>query len=289
MNTMISTIRNNKGLSLLEVIVAMAIFGAPRSFPDGSEHTITATARKIEAGAASFPAAILSRGPVGTKGNLVVDGRNHDRDGNLLGSGVLAISSRSTYAQGGNSRVAGTTDAGINYDPTKSDPGLGAVTEQYATDWGDPSTPEQALGISTANGLKIVAQSGMNGSQYAADPSGLSFPLSGVTYVEIDGDDDWEAIDFGASSGILVVHNASTDAVIKNLNTGSFKGIIIADDCIHIHTDIIGCVINLTTNPSEGNVIGNGSGDVLFSSEAIADAISMLDSFLDIVSWKEGF
>jgi hypothetical protein len=48
-----------------------------------------------------------------------------------------------------------------------------------------------------------------------------------------------------------------------------FRGLIIADDIIHIHADIIGAVVSLTTNPSAGNVIGNGNGTVKFSSEAI--------------------
>ena len=117
--------------------------------------------------------------------------------------------------------------------------------------------------------LKTIAQSGLNGSQYVTDPANLTFPLSGVTYAELPSGTPWQAVDFGNSSGILVVHNATTDAVVKNLNTGTFNGLIIADDLVHIHNTILGAVIALTPTPSEGNCIGNGNGDVLYSSETI--------------------
>jgi hypothetical protein len=59
---------------------------------------------------------------------------------------------------------------------------------------------------------------------------------------------------------------------MKNLNSGTFKGLIIADDVVHIHTNIIGGLICLSPAPSEGNCIGNGNGSVLYSTEAITAA-----------------
>jgi hypothetical protein len=59
---------------------------------------------------------------------------------------------------------------------------------------------------------------------------------------------------------------------MKNLNTGTFRGLIIADDIVHIHGTIIGALVSLTESPSEGNSIGNGTGFVLFSKEAILAA-----------------
>jgi hypothetical protein len=61
-------------------------------------------------------------------------------------------------------------------------------------------------------------------------------------------------------------------AILKN-TTGAFTGIIIADDIIHLHSDIIGAVISLTQNPSGGNTIGNSSGYVLYSKEALEGAL----------------
>ena len=75
-------------------------------------------------------------------------------------------------------------------------------------------------------------------------------------------------------TGILILHNSSTNAEIKNINSGTFKGLLIADDMVHIHTDILGAVVCLSPTPSEGNCIGNGNGNVLYSSTAIKKGIS---------------
>ena len=70
---------------------------------------------------------------------------------------------------------------------------------------------------------------------------------------------------------MLVVHNSWTNAAIKNMNSGTFKGLIIADDIDKIHMNIIGAVVSLTTSPS-GNCIGNGTGSVLYSIAALEQA-----------------
>jgi hypothetical protein len=62
------------------------------------------------------------------------------------------------------------------------------------------------------------------------------------------------------------------DAKIKNLNWGTFKGLLIVDDIIHIHADILGAVVGLTPNPSEGNCVGNGNGTVKYSRELVANS-----------------
>ncbi len=103
------------------------------------------------------------------------------------------------------------------------------------------------------------------------DPEDLTFPLSGVTYVERPGSDGWENIDFGSSSGVLVVHNSTTESWMKGLNTGTFKGLIVADDINLIHATILGAVISLTTSP-QGYTIGDGSGEILYCSEALEQA-----------------
>ena len=106
------------------------------------------------------------------------------------------------------------------------------------------------------------------------DPVNLTFPLSGVTYVERPGSDGWENIDFGTSTGVLVVHNSTTESWMKGLNTGTFKGLIIGDDVNLIHATILGAVISLTTNP-QGYTIGDGSGAILYSSAALQQASSV--------------
>jgi len=119
------------------------------------------------------------------------------------------------------------------------------------------------------------------------DPATLTFPLAGITYVELPAGATWQDVDFDESSGILVVHNAGRNALIKNLNDGTFRGLIIADDIVHIHAKIIGAIVSLTELPSEGNVIGNGSGDVLFSREALANVIGPTQKIWPTVSWRE--
>ncbi|KAF0150898.1 MAG: hypothetical protein FD143_2407 [Ignavibacteria bacterium] len=221
-------------------------------------------------------AAISTNNPIRTLGNLDVDGRNHDINGNLVGgSGTLGIWTTSTFSRSGNSKLAATV-SGTDYSLSRNPPANNyAVSQTYPG--GYPSTPDSILG-GTANGyppgkLKQIAQSGYNGSQYTTNPASLTYPLKGVTYVELPSGETWQSMDI-TGSGILIVHNNSRNAVMKNLNSGTFKGLLIADDIIHVHTVIIGAVIGLSPNPSSGNCIGNGNGDVLFSRDAVQQGVS---------------
>jgi hypothetical protein len=234
--------------------------------------------------------AVTTNGPTGTNGNITIDGRDHNINGDLSGNpGSYGLFTADTYTQSGNSKVGGTdTD---NNDQSPAKPGDPSVIEENYSGTME-ATPDEVMG-GTANGypegtLKSMAQSGTEGSQYVTDPATLTFPLSGVTYVELPSGQEWNPVDFGDSNGILVVHNNNTDAVIKNLNNGTFKGLLIADDIVHIHTDIIGAVISLTTGPSSGNVIGNGSGQVLYSRQALANAIGgAATGTYSVLSWHE--
>ncbi|MBI1926712.1 pilus assembly PilX N-terminal domain-containing protein [Candidatus Poribacteria bacterium] len=221
----------------------------------------------------NLQSAIASVGPVATLGSLTVDGRNRDLNVNIISnSGTLGISTVApTFQQSGGSKVGGTVN-GVDYMPKKSPLPNPAVIQTNAN-WSF-RTPDQVVQFAEGT-LKTIAQSGRKGSQYVTNPSNLTFPLSGVTYVELAPGAAWgdtAGIDFLNSSGILVVHNAATNAIIKNLNTGSFTGVIMADDLVHIHNRILGGIVALTPAPSEGNCIGNGTGDVFYSSQAIAAA-----------------
>ncbi len=231
---------------------------------------------------AAVDAGITARCNVSTLGNMLIDGRDHDWNGNLIvNNGVEAISTMQSFSRGGNSQVAGTTDAGADIAPTKT--GWADIVDQSAP-WPDgyPATPDQVLG-GAAHGysegiLKSVAQIGDDGSQYVTNPALLHFPLHGVTYVELPSGSSWLPVNLGCNSeGILIVHNSAGNAVMKNINFGSFHGLIIADDLVHIHTQIIGAVFVLTAGPSEGNCIGNGSGSIIFSREAVREGIEESD------------
>lgn len=223
-------------------------------------------------------AAISTNNPVSTLGTLIVDGRDHDLNGNVIeDQGTLGIWTTGPIAQGGSSKVGGTV-AGEDESPAKpAEAGILAPNQVYPG--GYPNTPDSILG-GTASGfppgtLKALAQSGYKGSQYTTNPATLSYPFRGVTYVELPSGAVWNSSNIDGS-GILVIHNNSCNAVIKNENLGTFKGLLIADDIVHLHTTVLGAIIALTPAPSEGNCIGNGSGDALFSRKAIVDGIGQV-------------
>ncbi|MGD8779944.1 MAG: hypothetical protein PVH88_13400 [Ignavibacteria bacterium] len=231
---------------------------------------------------AAVQAAVTTNNPVKTLGTLQVDGREHDINGNLIGgSGTLAIWTTGTVSRSGNSKYA-SYSSGCTYPLAKSTANRSAASQVYSG--GYPDTPDSILG-GTANGfppgtLKSYAQGGENGSQYVTNPVSLTYPLGGVTYVELSSGSIWNSANI-TGEGILIVHNSSTNAIIKNLNTGPFKGLLIADDIVHVHCDIIGAVIGLTPSPSDGNCIGNGSGRILYSSEAITGATALDDESIN--------
>ncbi|MBI3189848.1 MAG: hypothetical protein HYZ33_04300 [Ignavibacteriales bacterium] len=248
---------------------------------------------------ATVKAAITTNNPVSTLGGLIVDGRDHDMNGNFLSnSGTLGIWTTKTYSQSGNSKTGGTDSATrVDYAPSKPANIMTFKTNQI---WpgGYPGSPDSIVGgpsMGFAEGtLKAIAQSGINGSQYTTDPSTLRFPLRGVTYVELASGGSWIGNPLDGS-GVLVVHNASKNAILKNFNpsTAVFKGLMIIDDPVHIHNTVIGALIGLSPAPSEGNCIGNGNGSVLFSNEAIATATGQILGSLsgacdaNVLAWWE--
>lgn len=236
-------------------------------------------------------AGVSANTSVSISGTLIIDGREHDQNGNLIpSSGTLGISTTSTLHQIGNAHVGGTDDS-VDYVP--SDPVNPSVVETGAV-WpnGFPNTPDKVMGGDSAGypegTLKSIAQSGFNGSQYVTNPSSLTFPLHGVTYVEMGWGQTWQSMDFGNSSGILVVHNSSTNSKIKDLNSGTFKGLLIADDVDKIHCDILGAVVVLTSSPPSGNVIGNGNGSIKYCSSLVSDVTTGMPGVrcsLNIAQW----
>jgi hypothetical protein len=224
----------------------------------------------------SIKAAITTNNPVKTNGSLIVDGRDHDLTGGLIpNKGKAGIWSISTIDQSGNSKIGGTESA-IDYPPSK--PG-NPVTIKENQIWpaGILDTPDKVMGGSDAGysegTLKNASISGFGGSQYVTDPADLTYPLKGITYVELPSGDEWLPARLDGE-GIVIVHNSHINAVIKNTDQNyNFKGLIIADDIVHIHNEIIGAIFVLTQFPSSGNVIGNGNGKVLFSNQALENAI----------------
>jgi len=240
--------------------------------------------------------AVTARWNTDTNGSLTIDGRDHTINGNLiLNNGTFGVYTEGTYIQGGNSKIGGTNLASADHAPKK--PGDPSVIVQNAPANTLPDTPDKVMG-GGANGypegtLMTIAMSGIGGSQYVTDPALLTYPLSGVTYVELPSGGVWDTARLGDSTGIVVVHNGAKNAAIKNLaKSGSdacacFRGLVIADDIVHIHSTITGAVVQLMAAPSEGNVLGNGNGKVLFSRAALAGAGALVQKIWPIYSWRE--
>lgn len=206
--------------------------------------------------------AITSTGDVSFNGSIVVDGRDHDSSGNVVGSGTYGVSSGGTVNQGGSSTIGGN-------DFTPTDPANPAAIEQNASSV--TANPEAALGVAVGS---------LDAYKTSTPPT---LPMSGIVYYT---GDSWIAPDFGTpenpSTGILIVHNSAGTALLKNVH-GNFKGLIIADDLVHINGDtiIIGGVI---LQKSTGNTVGNGNAHVNYSGSVLSD---LPVSNYDIVSWED--
>ncbi|MBI5214155.1 MAG: hypothetical protein HY960_00210 [Ignavibacteriae bacterium] len=227
---------------------------------------------------ASVKAAITANNPIVTLGTLTTDGRDHDLEGSKMipNQGTLGIWTTKTYDQRGDSHTGGTDSASrVDYEPDK--PAHVKTFKTFGV-WpgGYPGTPDSILGgpsMGFPEGtLKAIAMSGINGSQYTTNPATLKYPLSGVTYVELANAGRWIAADV-EGEGILVVHNAWKNASIEEWKTKqTFRGLVICDDPYRIHSTVVGAIVGLSPSISRGNCIGNGTGNILFSNEAIATA-----------------
>jgi len=224
----------------------------------------------------SIKAAITTNNPVKTNGTLIVDGRDHDLTGMLIpNKGKVGIWTISNVNQTGNSTIGGTVSS-TDYLPSKP---ANPLTINQNQSWPDEihDTPDKVMGGPDAGypegTLKNAAISGFGGSQYVTDPADLTYPLNGITYVELPSGNEWLPARLDGK-GIVIVHNSHINAVIKNIDQNyNFKGLLIADDIVHVHNEIIGAIFVLTQFPSSGNVIGNGNGKVLYSNLALENAI----------------
>jgi len=276
---------NFNGENLIKYSVTANVYGTTKQ--------VTAYSGERSLFPGGIRGAITANNPVDTKGNITIDGRNHTVDGTLVnGSGSYSIWGSSTISQNGNSKYGGTYD-GSDYAPTKpGDPNI--ISENQIWPGGFPDSPDKVMGGEdkgfSEGTLLDIANSGVNGSQYVTDPDDLNGPFSGVTYLEMSGskekDRTWQSMDI-TGSGILIIHNSSTNSIMKNINSGTFKGLIIVDDMVHIHADIIGAVVILTSSPSSGNCVGNGNGNVLYSSQSVKDAMKQVG--LQTSSFNFGF
>jgi hypothetical protein len=221
-----------------------------------------------------------------TISDMYIDGRNHDLSQAIIpNTGVAGVSTSTDFTNVEFAEIGGT-NAGVDYPMSyPEDPAV--VEENYS--WGGtfPESPDEILGYPEGT-LKAAAQSGQYGSQYLLNPAGsgknnqidgLTYPVSGVTYIEItDGVEREMVFEELGNGGIFVVHAPDRSSRLKGLKmdkafTEPFVGLIVTDYSFHHHIDILGGIMQLSPNLEDSkNCNGNKDHWVYYSSEAITQA-----------------
>jgi len=220
-----------------------------------------------------------------TISDMLIDGRDHDLDLNILPTtGVHGVSSSQPFVNVEGAQIGGTNNF-IDYPMTFPEDSA-VIEEEYDWDGGFPETPDGMLGYPEGT-LKAAAQSGLFGSQYLLLPPNegtidgnlLTYPLSGVTYVEVqNGDGKDLVIEQTGNSGILVIHRDIGDSYVSSIKAdkssdGLLTGLLITDKSFHHHIDILGAVLMLSTDLiTNKNCSGNADHWVYYSSEAVVTA-----------------
>jgi hypothetical protein len=258
----------------------------------GMEQARVVVYTRISAGFVPNPvrAVFTANGPLDrTISNMVIDGRDHDINGNLIANnGVYGVSTSLSFVNVGGADIGGTDPDGIDYPPTfPENPNI--IEENYH--WGGtfPDSPDEVLGLEEGT-LKQIAQSGEGGSQYVTNPKTLNYPLRGVIYVEIPPGSSTKIELEGDSGGILVIHNSAVNAKITGISSKKklpFKGLIIADYLFHIHLDVIGAIMLLSPDlETQKKCSGNKDKKILFSREALIDVTGMIGDPGEGTGWR---
>lgn len=244
---------------------------------------------------ANTMAAVTSMAPVDVSGNITVDGRDHDMDGNLIGPGIDGVVCGGAVSSGGNAGIGGNGIAPVNR-PVEAD---GVFGENFDFSGiypsGYPDNPDDILGLPQGT-LRAAAQAQgtlftnqTDWDDFLAANGGVS-PGGAIIYLDFD---ECVPTEIGSSlndpPSILIMHNSTGDANMKNVH-GKFRGLLLADSITHVNANsmIVGAI--QTTWPlSIGNSFGNGNSDILFSSEALANlpGVTTGNGALNIVSWRE--
>lgn len=209
------------------------------------------------------------------KGGFELDGRDHDRNGTHKSGckGTKAVWTERDCQYTSGTRFHGEGDDGNEHDDCDTDTTLVERGRSYPG--GYPRTPDAILSTCghrfDEGTLKKVARSCSGGSQYVTDPNMLTYPLRGVTYVDLPPGGIWNVARV-TGSGLLIVHNDSRDACMKDANGGPFTGLVISDEVRNINTTVVGAVISCGNNDNDDTA--SGSGQLLFSRDAIRAATS---------------
>lgn len=246
----------------------------------------------------SVKSVITTDGATSLEGNPIVDGRDHTLAGVVIpNQGTYALWSTGTMSAQGNPKLGGTV---LGVDIAPANPYNPAVIKTVQSWPAYPTTPDSVLG-GASNGfpegtLKALAQTGA-GNQYVTNPASLTYPLKGVTYVELPSGGKFSNTDI-TGSGILIIHNSAKNALDKDCIL-NFKGLVLVDD-VSKASDIphstppvfMGSVFVMSPSGAAIRRMGNSDGSLLYSSEAILNAIdaafmSTNGSPATVVAWWE--
>jgi hypothetical protein len=214
--------------------------------------------------------AVTARNTIIVRGNINVDGRDHDTDGVLTGAGVFGVSTCGLMDVEGSATVGGTGVAPVNrFNVT---PVRTKISEENVPVTSSLNSPEEFLGL--AVGALDKYKTAM-----------LTTPVEGIVYDTISAG----PVHFDSSYGLLIVHNSSKSAELQ-INTGYFKGLIITDlmGKISGNAKIVGAVVTL--NDGEVSTFGTGTADVLYSSyvmENLSKYCKNIKKKVTEISWEE--
>jgi hypothetical protein len=214
--------------------------------------------------------AVTARNTIIVRGNINVDGRDHDTDGVLTGAGVFGVSTCGLMDVEGSATVGGSGVAPVdrfNVAPVRT-----SIAEESVPVTSSLNSPEEFLGLSVGALDK-----------YKTDI--LITPVEGIVYDTLSAG----PVHFDSSSGLLIVHNSSKTAELQ-INTGYFKGLIITDlmGKISGNAKIVGAVVTL--NDGEVSTFGTGTAEVLYSAytmENLSKYCKNIKKKVTEISWKE--
>ncbi|HZN62744.1 MAG TPA: hypothetical protein VFC90_10110 [Planctomycetota bacterium] len=266
-------------------LTSIAVFGPNNRRIDRSiEEVVDKPVTQIKG---NWLGAIVSEDPLDFSGNIEVDGRDWNMANTaIVGDGVVAAMSGGAISVGGSAGLGGngaappgagaspgSMDADHNWGADGLDNDLEGTIDQPGETY--PTDPDQALGF-PAGTLKTAAQT--DGTYFTSQAMyNAAIALNGgkmfsgkVVYCDFIPAPPFElGLGMNTMPTLLVVHNAASNAVMKNVH-GDFKGMILADKIEHINagTTILGMI---QAWGQFGNVFGNGTSTVRFSSEVLAN------------------
>jgi hypothetical protein len=164
-----------------------------------------------------------------TISDMFIDGRDHDLNKNVVPNvGIPGISSSTAFRNDDNAAIGGTVN-GEDYVPTSPE-NRDIIEEFHSWNGSFPESPDEILGYPEGT-LRAIAQSGAGGSQYVYNPKDtdidervLSFPLNGVTYIELtDGVERKLKIQGPGNSGIVIVHGPGATSRLGGVKIEELK------------------------------------------------------------------